>query len=79
MLTDWLSDIGLVPAGHKALLDRYIGYYRPYATSHDDPDRDGDLQEEVSNATRTLLQAVKMLRQGAINQPDAELREPRPK
>lgn len=79
ILTDWLTDIGLIPAGHKALLDRYIGYYRPYATSHDDLDRDLDLQDEVRNAARTLVQAVKMLRQGAITQADAELREPRPK
>ncbi len=47
ILTDWLSDIGLIPAGHKALLDRYVGYYRPYATSHDDLDADLDFQTEV--------------------------------
>lgn len=79
MLADWLTDIGLIPAGHKALLDRYIGYYRPYATSHDDLDRDLDFQAEVGNAARTLLQAVKLLRKGAIELPDAKLGEPRPK
>jgi spore maturation protein CgeB len=29
--------------------DRYIGYYEPYATSHDALDRDQDVQEEVRN------------------------------
>jgi multimeric flavodoxin WrbA len=79
ILTDWLSDIGLIPAGHKALLDRYIGYYRPYATSHDDLDGDFKLHEEVRNAARTLLKSVKMLRLGAVKQADVELHEPRPK
>ncbi|MGH6927572.1 MAG: flavodoxin family protein [Dongiaceae bacterium] len=79
ILTDWLSDIGLVPAGHKALLDRYVGYYRPYATSHDDLDRDIDFQEEVRNAARSLARAVRMLRRGEIEPPDVRLREPRPK
>lgn len=79
ILTDWLSDIGLIPAGHKALLDRYVGYYRPYATSHDDLDRDLDFQTEVKNAARTLVRAVKLLRRGEFEAPDAGLIEPRPK
>jgi hypothetical protein len=33
MLSDWLCDIGMIPAGRKALLDAYVGYYQPYATS----------------------------------------------
>jgi hypothetical protein len=78
-LTDWLSDIGLVPAGHTALLDRYVGYYRPYATSHDDLDRDTDFQDEVRNAARSLVRAVRMLRRGELDHMDARLREPRPK
>ncbi len=36
MLTDWLTDMELRPAAEAALLDRYIGYYQPYATSHAD-------------------------------------------
>ena len=47
---DWLSDIGMIPAGRMALIDRYIGYYQPYATSHEDLDADTDLQKEVGNA-----------------------------
>jgi multimeric flavodoxin WrbA len=79
ILTDWLSDIGLISAGHKAEMGAYVGYYRPYATSHDDLDRDTDFQEEVRNAARTLIEGVKPLRSGKLPQPGAGLREPRPK
>jgi hypothetical protein len=33
-LSDWLGDMGLIGAGHAAEIDRYIGYYEPYAESH---------------------------------------------
>ncbi len=79
ILTDWLSDIGLIPAGHKAILGSYIGYYRPYATSHDDLDDDAAIREEVRGAARSLLAAVRMRRRGALKQPDAREREARPK
>jgi multimeric flavodoxin WrbA len=79
ILTDWLRDIGLVSAGHAAELDRYVGYYEPYATSHDALDRDQALQDETRNAARALVQAVKLMRRGKFAQPDARLREVRPK
>ena len=79
ILTDWLTDMGLIAAGSKALLDRYIGYYRDYATSHDDLDRDHDLQAEVRNAAETLAAAVMLLRKGKMKQADAGIRPPRPK
>ncbi|MGE0004187.1 MAG: flavodoxin family protein [Parvibaculaceae bacterium] len=79
ILTDWLTDMGLVPAGSKALLDRYIGYYRDYATSHDDLDADLDLKAEVRNAAETLVAAVRLRREGRLAQPDAGLKSPRPK
>ena len=78
-LTDWLTDMGLIPAGRAALLDGYLGYYKPYATSHDDLDRDKDFHEEVRNAARSLINAVRLLRRGEFKQPDSLLREPRPK
>ena len=34
-LCDWLDWMGLIDAGPASRLDRYIGYYEPYATSHD--------------------------------------------
>jgi hypothetical protein len=71
--------MGLIPAGKTALVDSYVGYYEPYATSHDELDEDKDFQEEVRNAARSLIHAVRLLRRGELQQPDASLREPRPK
>lgn len=79
ILTDWLMDMGLVPAGHSALVGNYVGYYEPYATSHNDLDKEKAFQEEVRNAARSLVQAVKLLRRGDLKLPDASLRDPRQK
>jgi multimeric flavodoxin WrbA len=78
-LTDWLTDMGLIAAGHAALVDGYVGYYKPYATSHDELDEDEDFKEEVRNAARSLTRAVRLLRRGELKQPDASVQEPRPK
>jgi multimeric flavodoxin WrbA len=78
-LSDWLTDMNLVPASPKALVDRYIDYMGRYATSHDALDEDKDLQEEVRNAALTLAEAVKLMRAGALPRPGAALGEPRPK
>lgn len=79
ILTDWLQDMGLVASGHAAFLDRYVGYYKPYASSHDELDQDKDFHEEVRNAARSLINGVRLLRRGKLTQPDAALREPRAK
>jgi multimeric flavodoxin WrbA len=78
-LSDWLRDMHLIPAGYYAQLGAYVGYLRPYATSHEDLDRDGDFQDEVRNAARALVEAVRKLRRGELRPPDAGLREKRPK
>ncbi len=78
MLTDSLTDMHLVPAGKVALLDRYVGYYKPYATSHNDLDADAALFEEVRNAARTLVEAIAISR-AATTQSAAALEDPRPK
>jgi multimeric flavodoxin WrbA len=39
-LYDWLTDMELIPAGAPAVIDRYVGYYEPYATSHEALDKD---------------------------------------
>jgi multimeric flavodoxin WrbA len=78
MLTDWLTDMHLRPAGDAALLDRYVGYYRPYATSHADLDEEHALFAEVRNAALTLREAVMRYREGD-REPGSELRDPRPK
>ena len=77
-LVDWLSDMHLIQAGQAAILDRYVGYYEPYATSHEALDRDFGFQEEVRNVARSVAREAKMLRAGR-HQPDEELKEPRPK
>ena len=69
----------LCPAGPKAELDRYIGYWKPYATSHAELDRDLALQAEVANAARTLIEGVDAVRAGRFVQAGAELRDPRQK
>ena len=65
-LADWLRFMKLKPAGPTAELDRYIGYWKPYATSHQELDADKDIQEEVRNAARTLLRAVQEQRAGKL-------------
>lgn len=79
MLSDWMTSMEMIPAGTKAELDRYIGYYEPYATSHDALDRDSAMQEEVRNAARTLAEAVRESRSGHLIAAGAELEEPRQK
>lgn len=79
MLCDWLDWMGLIDAGPTARLDRYIGYYQPYATSHASLDRDQAVQEETRNAARALCQAVGELRQGRLSHPGTGLQRPRAK
>jgi multimeric flavodoxin WrbA len=79
MLTDWLTDMGLIAAGNSAIVGSYIGYYKPYATSHDQLDREKEFHEEVRNAARALVHAVKLLRRGKLNLPDKAIASPRPK
>jgi multimeric flavodoxin WrbA len=78
-LSDWLTDMDLVPASAHASLDRYIGYYEPYATSHDALDQDTALQTEVRNAARTLVEATALMRAGKLPIPGGKLADPRPK
>ena len=79
MLCDWLTDLELIQAGRSAVLDRYVGYYRPYATSHDDLDADRALKREVHNAAISLVETVKAIRAGRWPQPDDGLDAPRKK
>jgi multimeric flavodoxin WrbA len=58
-LCDWLSSLHLEPAGNGAALDRYIGYWEPYATSHDALDADKAIEREVAAAAKVLADAVK--------------------
>lgn len=78
-LSDWLEDMGLIPAGHKAMLDRFIGYFEPYTTSHAALDADIAVQDEVRNCARALVEGVRQMRSGTLQAPDRALRDPRPK
>jgi len=61
-----------------ALLDRYIGYYEPYATSHEALDKDEAFMQETRNAALTLIAAVTEMRQGR-REPGSKLEPPRKK
>ena len=78
-VSDWLRFMHLEPAGPLAELDRYIGYWKPYATSHDELDTDTAMQDEVRNAARALAEAVKMRRSGHRDEIGAGLHQPRRK
>jgi multimeric flavodoxin WrbA len=78
-VSDWLRFMRLVPAGPLAELDRYIGYWKPYATSHDELDADTAIQEEVRNVARTLAEAVMQQRAGRLVTSGQHLAEARQK
>lgn len=75
--SDWLSSMHLEAAGAVAELDRYIGYWKPYATSHEELDADTAMREEVRLAADTLIAAARIHK----TTPPAKLlaREPRQK
>ncbi|PDT82580.1 flavodoxin family protein [Sinorhizobium sp. BJ1] len=78
-LSDWLCYMHLEPAGPLAEVDRYIGYWKPYALSHAELDADEAVQEEVRNAAQTLVEAVTVKRAGKMVSAGADLSEPRQK
>jgi multimeric flavodoxin WrbA len=78
-LSDWLRFMDLAPAGVNAELDRYIGYWKPYATSHEALDADLAMQGEVRNAALTLAEAAHANHAGRLLQAGRQLRSPRQK
>lgn len=75
-ITDWLTSMGLIVA---SALDRYIGYWQPYATSHDALDADAALQQEVRQTALTLLAAVRAVHSGRQIAPEPSTQPPRQK
>ena len=69
----------LEPAGASAEIDRYIGYWEPYATSHEALDADTAIQAEVRNAALTLAEALHARRAGRLTTIGADLAAPREK
>ena len=78
-LSDWLDWMGFIDAGVLARQDRYIGYYEPYATSHEALDKDQAIQEETRNVARAVAKAVAELRSGRLQAVQPVLARPRPK
>ena len=78
VLHDWLTGMELVPAGPAAEFGRYIGYFEPYATSHEALDRDAAFMQEAANAATTLMEAVTEMRRGRET-PGHNVESPRPK
>lgn len=78
-LVDWLTDMKLILAGGMAQTDGYIGYMKPYATSHEDLDEDKAFQNEVVNVARTLAAAVELALSGRLEDPGRGLMDPNPK
>jgi multimeric flavodoxin WrbA len=79
MLADWLTDMELIQAGPSAVVDTWIGYYRPYATSHHDLDAQPDTFVQVTNAALSLVETVAQIRSGKYQAPDRNLHDPREK
>ena len=78
-LCDWLDWLGFISAGPLAAFDRYIGYFQPYATSHEALDKDKAVFEEARNVARAVSHAVAEMRAGRLVAPDAGLDAPRKK
>jgi multimeric flavodoxin WrbA len=78
-LSDWLDWMGLIDAGDQARLDRCIGHFEPYATSHDTLDKDEAMQEETRSLARAVARVTHALRKGELKAALADLPRPRPK
>jgi multimeric flavodoxin WrbA len=78
-LTEWLTSIGMIQAGASATVDTLIGYWEPYATSHDKLDSQPETFTQVENAAKSLVNMVRAIRSGAYRAPDEGLRNPRQK
>jgi multimeric flavodoxin WrbA len=78
-LVDWALDMHLISAGANSEVDAQVGYYEPYATSHEALDRDDAFQQEVRNAALTLMEAVTAKREGRLVAAGTRLTDPRPK
>jgi multimeric flavodoxin WrbA len=68
-LADWLTDMKMVPAMAQGGIDRYIGYYEPYATSHAALDADTAVQQEVRSAAKMLVESVRLARARRLPDP----------
>ena len=78
-LSDWLDWMGLHDAGSHSVVDRYIGYFEPYASSHEALDFDIGMQEEARNVARAVASGVADLRAALLQPAKPALSRPRRK
>ena len=78
-LSDWLDWMGFIDAGALSRMDRYIGYLKPYASSHAALDKDELVQEEARNVARAVAKTVVEMRAGRLQEVQPKLTRPRPK
>jgi hypothetical protein len=80
---DWMNDIyPMWVAAHGVMIVtpvNCIGYWKPYATNHEELDADTAIQDEVRNAAQTLLEAVIAQRDGQFVAAGKDLHQPRQK
>ncbi|MBA2404105.1 MAG: NADPH-dependent FMN reductase, partial [Bdellovibrionales bacterium] len=69
----------MIYSGTQGSIGRYIGYYGPYATSHDALDGDEKIQQEVRVSALSLASAVRANRLNLLAGLQPDLKEPRPK
>jgi hypothetical protein len=75
----YCHSLKLISAGGTAEIDGYIGYMKPYATSHEELDRDTAFQKEVINVAHALAAAVELSLTGRLEDPGLGPVEPDPK
>lgn len=78
-LSEWLEEMELISAGPSANIGRYIGYLKPYASSHADLDADHDVQVEIRSAAKALALATLAERAGKLRVFERNFENPRPK
>jgi multimeric flavodoxin WrbA len=78
IMTDWANDMQLLPV-EGAALDRMVGYFEPYATSHAALDRDEALRQEIDNVASALHRRTLEVRARKATRADDGLDDPRPK
>lgn len=64
ILVDWLNDMQLIQASPSSCVAKYVGYYQPYATSHDELDKNKDMLEEIENSVLSLIHQVQLIKNG---------------
>jgi multimeric flavodoxin WrbA len=78
-LTSWLNEIMLIPSSVYGQIGRYIGYFGPYAESHEALDKDQAMIEEVKLSAQALAMNVRAEREKKLITQVPDLHDPRPK